>query len=122
VLTTLLSVWIIATVTRPLRRLTEAVAALSRRGLDDAAMAGGEAVPALLSPQASTLDAAPGDEFGQLVAVFRALLQRLREQWAALRRLDHFRREPVSTLSHDLRSPLTATTACLEMLEARWSG
>jgi signal transduction histidine kinase len=44
----------------------------------------------------------------------------LRQQWAALRRLDHFRREGVSNLSHDLRSPLTATVACLETLEARW--
>jgi signal transduction histidine kinase len=27
----------------------------------------------------------------------------------------------VSNLSHDLRSPLTATTACLETLDARWT-
>ena len=42
-------------------------------------------------------------------------------QWDTLRRLDHFRREGVSNLSHDLRSPLTATTACLETLAARWA-
>jgi signal transduction histidine kinase len=46
----------------------------------------------------------------------------VRRQWAALRRLDHFRREGVSNLSHDLRSPLTATAACLETLEGRWQG
>jgi signal transduction histidine kinase len=39
-----------------------------------------------------------------------------------LRRLDHFRREGVSNLSHDLRSPLTATVACLETLDGRWVG
>ena len=42
-------------------------------------------------------------------------------QWSLLRRLDHFRREGVSNLSHDLRSPLTATAACLETLDARWA-
>ena len=36
--------------------------------------------------------------------------------------LDHFRREGVSNLSHDLRSPLTATVACLETLDGRWAG
>ena len=39
----------------------------------------------------------------------------------ALRELDHFRREGVSNLSHDLRSPLTATVACLETLDQRWA-
>ena len=50
------------------------------------------------------------------------MLQTLRLQWAARRRLDHFRREGVGNLSHDLRSPLTATTACLKTLENRWAG
>ena len=50
------------------------------------------------------------------------LLAKLRAQWDELRRIDHFRRESVSNLSHDLRSPLTATVACLETLERRWSG
>ena len=61
------------------------------------------------------------DEFGKLASGFRAMLMTLRTQWEALRRLDHFRREGVSNLSHDLRSPLTATTACLETLDARWA-
>ena len=37
-----------------------------------------------------------------------------------MHRLDHFRREGVSNLSHDLQSPLTATTTCLETLDHRW--
>ena len=49
------------------------------------------------------------------------MLTTLRKQWETLRRLDHFRREGVSNLSHDLRSPLTAALACLETLEARWA-
>jgi signal transduction histidine kinase len=109
--TTLLSALVVASVTRPLRRLTRAVAALSEKGLQDGAA---DAQP-LLPPPSS-------DEFGQLTQAFVSMLDTLRCQWDTLRRLDHFRREAVSNLSHDLRSPLTATAACLETLETRWAG
>jgi signal transduction histidine kinase len=61
------------------------------------------------------------DEFGQLTNGIRTMLTTLQTQWNMLRRLDHFRREGISNLSHDLRSPLTATTACLETLDTRWA-
>lgn len=111
-LTTLLAWLVIASVTRPLRRLTQAAATLSQRGLE-------EGLPE--SPQ-NLLPPAARDEFGQLTHAFDMMLATLRKQWTALRRLDHFRREGVSNLSHDLRSPLTATVACLETLDSRWSG
>ena len=111
-LTTLLAVLIIATVTKPLRRLTEAVSTLSQRGLAE-----GLAV----APD-SPLPAPTRDEFGKLTSAFEMLLDICRRQWNALRRTDHFRREGVSNLSHDLRSPLTATVACLETLDGRWVG
>ena len=109
-LTTLLAVLIIAAVTRPLRRLTEAVATLSQRGLDES-----------MSTAKTLLPARTRDEFGQLTGAFEMMLDISLRQWKELRRLDHFRREGVSNLSHDLRSPLTATVACLETLEGRWS-
>jgi signal transduction histidine kinase len=111
-LATALTMWIVATVTRPLRQLTQAVAAISQGGLDD----GARDVPERHLPPRTP------DEFGQLTGAFAMMLDTVRRQWAALRRLDHFRREGVSNLSHDLRSPLTATTACLETLEGRWQG
>ena len=111
VLATLAAWWVIATVTRPLRELSEAVAAVSREGLD------GGVPPAVAWPAAGGRD-----EFGQLAAGFRAMLGTLRQQCEALRRADHLRREGVSNLSHDLRSPLTATAACLETLDGRWAG
>jgi signal transduction histidine kinase len=111
-LTTLLAVLIIATVTEPLRRLTQAVATLSQGGL-----AQGLAV----APE-SPLPRPTKDEFGQLTSAFEMLLDICRRQWDALRRTDLFRREGVSNLSHDLRSPLTATVACLETLDGRWGG
>jgi signal transduction histidine kinase len=111
-LTTLLAVLIIASVTKPLRKLTQAVSTLSQRGLAEGlAIAPGSALPAPTR-----------DEFGQLTSAFEMLLDICRRQWNALRRTDHFRREGVSNLSHDLRSPLTATVACLETLEGRWAG
>jgi signal transduction histidine kinase len=115
-LTTVLAALVIASVTRPLERLTRAVAALSLRGLDKDGLQEGAAEAQPLLPPASR------DEFGQLTLAFGAMLRTLRQQWDALRRLDHFRREAVSNLSHDLRSPLTATTACLETLQHRWAG
>ena len=106
---TALAVWIVASVTRPLRRLTEAVGTIAREGLGAQGLVHVPELPAL----------ARHDEFGRLGAGFRAMLATLQTQWQALHRLDHFRREGVSNLSHDLRSPLTATAACLETLDAR---
>ncbi|MEO8545050.1 MAG: HAMP domain-containing sensor histidine kinase, partial [Burkholderiaceae bacterium] len=111
-LATVLTMWIVATVTRPLRQLTNAVASISQGGLDDGAP---DAPEQRLPPRTP-------DEFGKLTGAFEMMLETVRRQWSALRRLDHFRREGVSNLSHDLRSPLTATTACLETLEGRWQG
>ncbi len=125
-LTTVLAAWVTAAVTRPLARLTRAVAAVSRDGLQDFAADPRTALPEafeLTDPSANaTSQASARDEFGQLTNGIRAMLGTLRTQWGTLRHLDHFRREGVSNLSHDLRSPLTATTACLETLENRWAG
>ena len=117
-LSTGLAAWITASVTRPLTRLTHAVNAIREQGL-------GETTASQPTDKAFTWhlpDTGDANEFGQLARGIDAMLQTLKRQWAALRRLDHFRREGVSNLSHDLRSPLTATTACLETLESRWSG
>ena len=110
-LTTLLAALIIAAVTKPLRRLTEAVSTLSQGGLAEG----------LAVAPGSPLPAPTQDEFGKLTSAFEMLLDICRRQWNALRRTDHFRREGVSNLSHDLRSPLTATVACLETLDGRWA-
>ena len=109
--TTLLAVLIISAVTQPLKQLTQALATLSQQGLAEG----------LTVAPTSPLPAPTRDEFGQLTSAFEMLLDVCRRQWNALRRTDHFRREGVSNLSHDLRSPLTATVACLETLDGRWA-
>ncbi len=105
-----LAAWIITAVTRPLRVLSDEVATAARAGFTSAAT--------VAAPGAAGAD----DEFSRLRGGFHALLATLRMQWDELRRLDTFRRESVSNLSHDLRSPLTATVACLETLQSRWQG
>lgn len=117
-LTTLLAWWATAAVVRPLRRLSADVAQVARDGLG--VEASQEPLP-MLGEAAATQVSGRQDEFGQLSLGFGRMLATLRLQWQALRRLDHFRREGVSNLSHDLRSPLTATVACLETLEQRWA-
>ena len=113
ILGTGLAAWITSTVTRPLKQLAAAVDQVTREGLN-ARMPREGAEPPI------SLDATPThDEWDQLRRGFGVMLKTLRSQWDAVSRLDHFRREGVSNLSHDLRSPLTATVACLETLEQR---
>ena len=118
-LATLMAAWIIATVIQPLRRISAEVAMASHEGLGAAGLE-----TSALAFDASQVDLSRHhrpDEFDQLREGFRSMLSTLRQQWQALRELDHFRRESVSNLSHDLRSPLTATVACLETLDQRWA-
>lgn len=118
-LSTGLAAWITATVTRPLTRLTASVSRIRDEGLQDRVpLAANDADAPWNLPDARDNN----NEFGQLARGIGAMLQTLRQQWADLHRLDHFRREGVSNLSHDLRSPLTATSACLETLDNRWQG
>jgi signal transduction histidine kinase len=105
---TLMAAWMVSAVTRPLQRLSQDVARAAREGFN--------AVPEAPPQHARR------DEFGQLHEGFAQLLATLRQQWSSLREMDQFRREGVSNLSHDLRSPLTATIACLETLQQRWQG
>lgn len=124
-LTTLLALWMMSRVTRPLRRLSQDVARATRDGLSAPGLGAGHGqADAALDPVANARPGADkpvsNDEFSQLRVGFDAMLAALRRQWQSLREMDHFRREGVSNLSHDLRSPLTATVACLETLERRW--
>ena len=115
---TLFSAWVTAAVTRPLEKLSRTVAAVTHYGLEDRSLEPGSTPPDTFGLLPTTAK----DEFGQLTNGIRTMLTTLQSQWSMLRRLDHFRREGISNLSHDLQSPLTATTACLETLETRWNG
>ena len=118
-LASLLAAWIIAAVTRPLRDISAEVAKAAREGLSAAEVSRVE--QGLAEQDSATSASKKRDEFDHLREGFRAMLATLRTQWQTLRELDQFRREGVSNLSHDLRSPLTATVASLETLEQRWA-
>ncbi|MFO1285625.1 MAG: HAMP domain-containing sensor histidine kinase [Rubrivivax sp.] len=119
-LATALAAWIIAAVTRPLAVLSAAVDGAARAGFDETAPAAMPALAALHAGRVRRQSLAGDDEFSRLHRGFQALLAKLHAQWDRLRRLDAFRRESVSNLSHDLRSPLTAAAASLETLQQRW--
>jgi signal transduction histidine kinase len=110
--TTLLALLIISAVTQPLRKLTEAVATLSQRGLAE----GLTVAPTspLRRRRRTSSAASPGRS--------RCCSTSAGGNGTPCAAPTHFRREGVSNLSHDLRSPLTATVACLETLDTRWAG
>ena len=58
-----------------------------------------------------------GDEVDRLEALFRDLAQRVDMQLRALYAMDAARRDMLSNLSHDLRTPLTTLLAHLESLQ-----
>ncbi|WP_431257344.1 sensor histidine kinase [Roseateles chitinivorans] len=93
-------------ITRPLRHLAEAV---RRHDIDDAT------ATALLVDERSP-DAATRDEIAVLRAAFSQMATRIGEQWRRLSRQDEQRREMVTTISHDLRTPLSSLHGYLETL------
>lgn len=65
-----------------------------------------------------TMDAAV-DEISTLRRTFEAMRRRIREQLAKLRETDQVRRELVSNVSHDLRTPLASMQGYLETLTVK---
>ncbi|WP_431289419.1 sensor histidine kinase [Roseateles chitinivorans] len=101
-------------ITRPLRRLAEAVRRYDIDDSNDGSDASATA-PDLLVDQPSS--AAPGrDEIAVLRAAFSQMAARIGEQWRRLSRQDEQRREMVTTISHDLRTPLSSLHGYLETL------
>lgn len=94
----LLLVW--ARLTRPLRALTDELEAFR-----------GEADP----PR----HAAAGDEIGVLRAAVHAMQQRIAQQFRHLEDADCQRRELVSSISHDLRTPLSSIQGYVETVLLR---
>lgn len=95
--------------TRRLRRLQRAMTAFRS--------AGGAPDAALLAPVAR-----PRDEIDALRNDFVALTERIGDQVDALKRADRVRRELVTNVSHDLRTPLAALRGSLETLLLKGDG
>lgn len=68
-----------------------------------------------LAPEFS-IASARGDEIDQLTHSFVTMSEKIRDQLAQLKENDNLRRELVSNISHDLRTPLSAMQGYLETL------
>ena len=60
-----------------------------------------------------------GDEIDRLTQSFLSMSSRIRDQFAQLRENDRLRRELVTNISHDLRTPLAAMQGYLETIQIR---
>lgn len=95
-------------ITRPLRRLTEAMRRFDAEGEPDT--------------QPSVPHSAPAgerDEIAVLETTFAQMAKRIGDQWRALTRQDQQRRELIANISHDLRTPLTSLHGYLETLSLK---
>ncbi|WP_244816171.1 HAMP domain-containing sensor histidine kinase [Caballeronia sp. Lep1P3] len=97
-----------ALVTRPLRRLTDAVRSFDARGGPVQAIA----------PQREAHED-ERDEIIVLQSAFAQMAARIADQWRALENEDRERRELVANISHDLRTPLSSLHGYLETLSLK---
>lgn len=87
-------------VTKPLQKLSQEVRAYRQSNLADA------------TPN----EAHPKDEVAELALSFDLMQQRIQQQFDQLSETDRIRRELISNVSHDLRTPLAAMQGYLETL------
>ena len=95
--------------TRRLGRLTRSVQAFSNADFDSAREL--DPVPARVEERSGT-----GDEISRLSNAFAAMARKIREQFDALQENDRLRRELISNISHDLRTPLATLHGYIDTL------
>ncbi|WP_269501727.1 sensor histidine kinase [Burkholderia sp. IMCC1007] len=95
-------------ITRPLRRLTDAMRGFDANGAPDTQP------PVPRSPPGGR-----GDDIAVLESAFAQMADRIGDQWRALTRQDQQRRELIANISHDLRTPLTSLHGYLETLSLK---
>jgi signal transduction histidine kinase len=95
--------------TRRLARLTQEVRDFSDAGFDTA-------LKTLPQSGLSQTSADSGDEINQLHVAFAAMAAKIREQFDALQETDRLRRELISNVSHDLRTPLATLHGYVDTL------
>ena len=103
----LLTVSMIAVLTRPLTELTRAV-----EGVKDSGFTAG---------LSDSIESTCGrnDEVGRLSRTFRETFERLNRETRRVRETDTRRREMVASVSHDLRTPLTALIGLLDTIRLK---
>jgi len=107
----LMTMAIMALMTRPLSALTRVAERIGESGLD-----GDPPMPETEIPHASR-----HDEIGRLGRAFQEMLSRLSTEMSRVKSVDTQRREMVASVSHDIRTPLTALTGQLETIKLKAS-
>jgi signal transduction histidine kinase len=103
----LLTMAMISLLTRPLTALTRATEQVRNSGFSDEQCVG-------FFP-----DADRDDEIGRLGRTFHDAFDRLRQETERVRTIDSRRREMVASVSHDLRTPLTALVGQIETIRMK---
>ncbi|MCL4184371.1 MAG: HAMP domain-containing histidine kinase [Burkholderiaceae bacterium] len=103
----LLTMAMMSLLTRPLTALTRATEQVRNSGFSDEQCGG-------FFP-----DADRDDEIGRLSRTFRDAFDRLRQETERVRTIDSRRREMVASVSHDLRTPLTALVGQIETIRMK---
>jgi signal transduction histidine kinase len=94
-------------ITRPLRRLTDAMRGFDANGAPDT------------QPPVPRSPGRRGDDIVVLESAFAQMADRIGDQWRALTHQDQQRRELITNISHDLRTPLTSLHGYLETLSLK---
>lgn len=97
----LVGLLIFAMLTSRLRRLTRNVQRFAESGFEQ---------PASVDPDSAA------DEIGQLSRAFSSMASKIREQFESLKETDRVRRELISNVSHDLRTPLSSMHGYVDTL------
>lgn len=104
----IMTVAMIALLTKPLVHLTEVVERVKRGGFAED-----------LSDCSDDLQCGRHDEIGRLSLTFREMFERLKLEMQRVKQVDSRRREMVASVSHDLRTPLTALIGQLETVRMK---
>jgi signal transduction histidine kinase len=104
----LLTMAMISLLTRPLTALTRATEQVRNSGFSDEQCGG------FFFPEADR-----DDEIGRLSRTFHDAFDRLRQETERVRTIDSQRREMVASVSHDLRTPLTALIGQMETIRMK---
>jgi len=102
----LLTMAMVAILTRPLVGLTQVAEQVKRSGFDESGSP--------LFPHADR-----NDEVGRLSRTFRDMFERLKLEMQRVTQTDERRREMIASVSHDLRTPLTALIGQLETIRLK---
>ncbi|MCC7058900.1 MAG: HAMP domain-containing histidine kinase [Burkholderiaceae bacterium] len=103
----LLTIAMITMLTRPLTALTRATERIRNSGFSDE------------SCESFFPDSERNDEIGRLSRTFREAFDRLKHEADRVQTIDSRRREMVASVSHDLRTPLTALVGQIETIRLK---